>query len=196
MSSTAALRARGRRLAHLVSRFFGSLRSRPLDDTTRAWVAAALEPPEKRVWDGMGSADQGEGVAVAKRLETALAGTSDGAEPRWRAAALLHDAGKQLSGYSTLGRALVTSVQAVLGDARLRGWAGARGRRRSRMGRYAAHDELGAELLQAAGARPAVSAWAAAHHRPPEWAGTGIPLAVCRALALADGEPETAQLLD
>jgi hypothetical protein len=57
------------------------------------------------------------------------------------------------------------------------------------MGRYAAHDDLGADLLRRAGARLAVVAWAAAHHRPDRWAGTGIPETVCRALADADGEP-------
>ncbi len=57
------------------------------------------------------------------------------------------------------------------------------------MGRYVAHDDVGADLLTVAGARPAVIAWAAAHHRPELWGSTGIPTRVCRALARADGEP-------
>jgi hypothetical protein len=52
-----------------------------------------------------------------------------------------------------------------------------------------AHDDLGAALLRDTGARIEVAAWAEAHHRPDRWADTGIPLAVCRALAAADGEP-------
>jgi hypothetical protein len=60
---------------------------------------------------------------------------------------------------------------------------------RRRMGRYAAHDDLGAELLTEAGARAPAIAWARAHHRPEGWAATGIPPQVCRALAAADGEP-------
>ena len=60
---------------------------------------------------------------------------------------------------------------------------------RARMGRYVAHDDLGGALLRDAGARAEVAAWAEAHHRPERWAGTGIPPAVCRALAEADGEP-------
>ena len=42
---------------------------------TVAWVADALEPAEMQVWDGMNRADRAEGVAVARRLEAALAGT-------------------------------------------------------------------------------------------------------------------------
>jgi hypothetical protein len=189
MSSGSALRARGRRLVHLVERFFGSLRSRPLDAETRAWVAATLEPAEEGVWAAMAPTDQAEGVGVARRVVAALVATGEASDPRWRAAALLHDAGKQLSGFGTAGRAAVTIVATALGDAGLRRWAEAPGGLRARMGRYVAHDELGAELLARAGARPEVAAWAGAHHRPAHWAATGIPPAVCRALAAADGEP-------
>ena len=140
------------------------------------------------MWDGMERADRAEGVAVARAFET----TGVGAGPRadeWRAAALLHDAGKQKSGYGTFGRVVATVVTAGAGRKRVRGWAGRPGDGRARVGRYAAHDDVGAELLRAAGARPAVVAWAAAHHRPDRWAGTGLPDSVCRALADADGEP-------
>ena len=190
MSSSSARRARGRRPVHLVERFLGSLRTRPLDDETRAWVAAALEPAEQSVWETMARVDQAEGVAVAQRLDEALTATSEAPDARWRAAALVHDAGKQLSGFGTVGRALVTLIAAALGDARLRRWARSPAGLRARMGRYVAHDDLGAELLARRGARPEVAAWAGAHHRPARWAATGIPPAVCRALAAADGEPE------
>jgi hypothetical protein len=189
MSSSSAPGARGRRLAHLVDRFFGSLRTRPLDDATRAWVAATLEPAERQIWEAMAPADQAEGVAVARRVVVALAGTSEASDPRWPAAALVHDAGKQVSGFGTPGRAVVTMIAAALGAARLRRWAEAPAGLRSRMGRYVAHDDLGSELLASAGGRPEIAAWAAAHHRPARWAATGIPPAVCRALAAADGEP-------
>jgi hypothetical protein len=185
-----------RRVAHLVTRFFASLRPRPLDAAAIAWVAGALEPGELRVWDGMGRADRAESVAVGRRLEASLAGTRDAEDPRWLAAALVHDVGKQVSDYGSIGRAIVTAGAAVLGRARVRSWAsaepsGARASARSRMGSYVAHDELGATLLQRAGARPEGVAWAGAHHRPDRWAATGIPPAVCRALAAADGEAVT-----
>jgi hypothetical protein len=175
-----------KRVAHLVVRFFGSLRPHALDAATVAWVERTLEPNELRVWAGLVPADRAEAVAVARRLEAALGSDVDST---WTAAALLHDVGKQASAYGPLGRALVTVVAALAGQERVRGWAGDPRGARGRMGRYAAHDDVGAGLLAAAGARPAVTAWAGAHHRPGRWASTGIPRPVCRALAAADGEP-------
>ena len=170
-----------RRVAHLVSRFFGSLRPRALDPETLAWVERTLEPGELYVWEGLGAADRAESVAVARRL--------DAADSTWTAAALLHDAGKQASGYGPIGRSVVTAVAACAGSTTVRAWAAETNRVRGRMGRYAAHDQIGSELLAVAGARPAVIAWAQAHHRPDRWRATGIPPEVCRALAAADGEP-------
>ena len=192
MSAKPTMPARGRRVGHLVGRFFETLVARPLDDRARSWVEAALEPRERSVWQGMSRADQAEGLAVARRLEITLDGTTEGADPRWRAAALLHDAGKQLSGYGAPARAVATMIAGVVGDARARGWVGSEGRLRARVGRYVAHDDLGAELLRRAGARAEVAAWAGAHHHPLQWPHTGIPPAVCRALAAADGEPPDA----
>jgi len=176
------------RVQHLATRYFGSLRARSLDDATTAWVATTLEPGEQRVWDGMNRADRAEGVAVARAFDLTGAGAGPHAE-EWRAAALLHDAGKQVSGCGTFGRVVATVVAFGAGPTRVRGWADRRGGRRARIGRYAAHDDLGADLLRQAGARPVVVAWASAHHRPDRWAASGIPESVCRALADADGEP-------
>jgi hypothetical protein len=177
------------RVAHLVSRFFGSLFPRPLDAETLAWVGRTLEPEEMHVWEGLGRADRAEAVGVARRLEVALAGTDDAANKNWIAAALLHDVGKQVSAYGPIGRSVVTVVVAVAGGERVREWVDAPGRARARIGRYAAHDEVGGELLRLAGSRREAAAWADAHHRPERWAATGIPAGVCRALAVADGEP-------
>jgi hypothetical protein len=172
-----------------VSRFFGSLRPRALDADTTAWVAETLRPGELHVWEGLGRADRAEAVAVAQRLDVALAHTGEGADANWIAAALLHDVGKQASAYGPVGRALVTVILAGTGGERVREWATEPGRVRARIGRYAAHDEVGAELLRLAGARPEAVAWAEGHHRPGRWATTGIPPGVCQALAIADGEP-------
>jgi hypothetical protein len=184
VSARSAIAARGRRLRHLATRYASSLRARPLDDATTAWIERTLEPGEREVWAGMGRADRAEGVAVAR----AFAASSGADDSRWQAAALLHDAGKQIADYGTFGRVLATLVIAGVGKARVREWADRPGSVRARIGWYAAHDDLGAELLRTAGARPEVAAWAGAHHRPERWPGTGIPETVCRALATADGE--------
>jgi hypothetical protein len=176
------------RATHLVGRFFESVRAAPLDDADVTWVADALEPGELRVWEGMDRVDRAEGVGVARRLELVLASTPSAADTRWRAAALLHDAGKQLSGYGTVGRVTVTVIATLAGKHRTREWATSTSPTRARIGRYVRHDELGAALLRDAGARSEIAAWAEAHHRPEWWGGTGIPLSVCRALAAADGE--------
>ncbi|MDQ1509742.1 MAG: hypothetical protein QOG50_1586, partial [Actinomycetota bacterium] len=144
-------------------------------------------------WEGLGRADRAESVAVARRLEVALAGTADARHSTWIAAALLHDVGKQASAYGPVGRSVVTVVTAVRGGGAVRRWASETGRVRSRMGRYAAHDEVGAELLRLVGARPEAAAWAAAHHRFDRWESSGIPPQMCRALATADGEPRSHQ---
>lgn len=177
------------RVTHLVARFFASLRARPLDAATVAWVGEILAPAEMETFDGMNRADRAEAVYVARRVEVALAGTDESGDDRWLAAALMHDAGKQLSGYGTIGRVAATVVAAAAGERRVRGWATLDDPVRARIGRYAAHDELGADLLRQRGARPEVVAWAGAHHRPECRSGSGIPLEVCSALASADGEP-------
>jgi hypothetical protein len=184
VSARAAIATRGRRMRHLATRYVSSVRVGTLDDETAAWVTDALEPGERAVWAGMSRADQAEGVAVAR----AFAAATGDDDPRWRAAALLHDAGKQVSGYGTFGRVLATLVIGASGSARARGWADGAASARTRVGRYAAHDDLGAELLRAVAARPEVAAWAAAHHRPDRWSASGIPESVCRELAAADGE--------
>jgi hypothetical protein len=185
-----------RRLAHLASRFFGSLRPRALDAETLGWVEDTLEAGELHVWEGLGPADRAESVTVARRFAMSLESDSDPvwadpgpADPIWTAAALLHDAGKQASAYGPIGRAVATVVIAVAGGDKARLWAVTGGPVRARVGRYAAHDKIGAELLTVARARPAVIAWAGAHHRPGLWSSTGFPPGVCRALAVADGEP-------
>ena len=140
----------------------------------------------------MGRADRAEAVAVARALEAALAGTAGRGDARWLAAALLHDAGKQCSGYGTLGRAVVATVVAAgRGQARVRAWAGA-GAPAARPDRALRRPRRSRRRAPARGRAPGPrsSAWAGAHHRPDRWGATGIPPAVCRALAAADGEPD------
>jgi hypothetical protein len=167
-----------RRGRHLSGRFFGSLRPRRVDRADRAWVALLLTPEELGVWESLGPADRSESVAVARRAARAL---GPDVEPVWLAAALLHDAGKTEAGLGTVGRAGATVVAAIVSHGRARRFP-------NRIGRYVAHDDLGAARLAAAGARPETVAWAGAHHRPERWPANGLPPGVCQALAEADGE--------
>ncbi len=190
MSARSWWTTRARRVPHLAGRFFDSLRARPLGETTIASVKAVLESAEWSVWQGMSRPDRVEGVEVARRLDIALEGTSEEGDTRWQAAALVHDAGKQASGFGTAGRVVATTIALAVGDEKLRSWATEDRSFRARIGRYRAHDDLGAALLREAGARPEVAAWAEVHHRPEMWSDSGIPMVVCRALAAADGEPK------
>jgi hypothetical protein len=47
-------------------------------------------------------------------------------------------------------------------------WAGRRSGWLAQSGRYAAHDQIGAGLLEAAGSDPMVVAWAREHHLPKD----------------------------
>ncbi len=167
------------RAGHLVRRFVGSLRARPLSEADLELVRDVLRPEELACWEGLGRADRAESVATAR---AALVALGPGADPRWIAAALVHDVGKAETTLGVLGRSAATVSATIGGERRARTWAG-------RFGRYVNHDELGAERLRRAGARPEAAAWAAAHHRPALWAASGIPPEICRILARADGEP-------
>jgi putative nucleotidyltransferase with HDIG domain len=166
------------RLAHLAGRFLTSLRPRPVADADRLWVREMLTAQELAVWETLGPADCAESIAVARRVAGMLGPDTDS---RWLAAALLHDVGKTATRLGTVGRACATVAAGVAGHRRARRWNNA-------VGRYIAHDDLGAARLGAAGARPQVTAWAAAHHRRERWATTGIPADVTAALAAADDE--------
>ncbi len=166
------------RTGHLAARFASSLRARRLDDADFAFVRNALRAEELACWERLGPADRAESVATARATSRALGPHGD---IRWIAAALLHDVGKAEAALGTVGRAGATVVAALAGHARTRSWANA-------MARYVNHDELGADALRRAGARPETAAWAGAHHRRERWVATGIPLEICEILAAADGE--------
>ncbi len=167
------------RLRHLVSRFFGSLRPRPLAPDDLAFVRAALTPAELACWERLGPADRVESVTTAREAGREL---GPGADERWIAAALLHDVGKTETRFGPFRRAGATAVAIVVGERRVRRWGNA-------IGRYVDHDERGARLLEQAGARREAVEWAAIHHRPARWPGSAVPPEMCRVLAAADGEP-------
>jgi putative nucleotidyltransferase with HDIG domain len=167
------------RVQHLATRFFGSLRVRPLRPADLELVRATLRGPELACWERLGPADRAESVATARSAILALGPHSD---EKWVAAALLHDVGKAETGLGPFGRSVATVTAMGLGRRRVRSWTNA-------FGRYVDHDELGATRLREAGARREAVEWAAVHHRPKLWATTDIPPAVCHILAEADGEP-------
>jgi putative nucleotidyltransferase with HDIG domain len=144
------------------------------------FVRGVLSSGEIACWERLGPADRAESLATARAALEALG--PDEADPRWIAAALLHDVGKAETALGPFRRSVATVAALAVGPARVRKWS-------NWVGRYINHDELGAVRLRAAAARGEAVAWAAAHHRPASWAATGIPPRICKILAAADGEP-------
>ena len=149
-----------------------------------------LQPEELTVWSRLSRADRRESIAVAHRTGMALSGTEYDGDPRWIAAALLHDVGKLDARFGPVRRALATTAAAVCGPGMVESWIDKSGFVR-RCALYVFHDQLGGERLRMAGCRREASLWAEAHHRPAIWGATGIPAAVVVALAEADGERTT-----
>ena len=173
------------RLAHLARRFFASLVARMPSADEEAWVRSLLLPGEFELWVRQARYDRRHTLGAARRVERALGPES---EPIWLAAALLHDVGKVEARLGIPGRVAATITMAVIGYARVVSWATAPGVS-GRFGRYAAHGEIGAELVRASGGRDEVAVWAAAHHRKrSKDPGTvlGLPQAVVFALRDSD----------
>ena len=106
-------------------------------------------------------------------------------DPRWLAAALLHDVGKLDAGLGVVGRSVATVLGAIAGSTRVDRWALTSGFRR-RAAWYLRHDERGAARIRAVGGRPEAARWAWAHHRRDRWAESGVPMPVAEALEAAD----------
>lgn len=142
-------------LLHLLDRFLGALRPRPLRPADQAETAALLRPAERLLFWRQAAADQRHALACARAVLGAAPGRIDLAR-----AALLHDVGKGGVRLGTVGRSLAT-VLSLLGLPV-----------RGRMSAYLAHPERGADELRRAGAEELVVDFARHHHtrRPP-----GIP---------------------
>jgi hypothetical protein len=170
---------------HLARRFVRALwpgRPRPQH---AAWVESILEPNELALWRELPRHDQRYTIRVARLVEQRLAGTEFAGDPRWLAAALLHDVGKLDAGLGVVGRSVATVLGAVGGRARVDRWARASGFRR-RVAWYLRHDERGAARIRAAGGRDEAARWAWAHHHRDRWPESGVPIAVAEALEAAD----------
>src|SRR5829696_3203336 len=106
-------------VAHLVKRFFSSLRRTGSNRADETWAAEQLLPPERELWSGMSEAVRLHGVAVAKRVAAAL---GPHVTRPVLAAALLHDVGKRVSGFGTFGRVIATLSITLAGRARAESW--------------------------------------------------------------------------
>lgn len=168
---------------HLARRFLFSLWPAGPGVAGEAWARQWLRSGEIDVWKAMNGPDRRHGLGVARRVAEAL-GNSDGAGvPRNAlAAALLHDCGKAGSGLGVLGRTSATVLAVALGRRRLAAWSETRAGWAAKAGSYANHDDIGADILAAAGSDPAVVAWAREHHRlPSEWSVDPALAAVLKA---------------
>jgi hypothetical protein len=123
-----------------------------------------MTPGEAGLWRRMSSPDRRHAVAVAHRVEAAL---GPAATTPVLAAALLHDVGKIESGLGPFRRAAATVAGMVGGHAAAEEWRTRQGPVGG-VGRYLCHDEIGAELLVAAGSDALTVAWAREHHLPAE----------------------------
>jgi hypothetical protein len=163
---------------HLARRFFTSLRSTPPPAADDAWAEGHLLAGEAVLWRRLSGPDRRHAIGVGRGAIDLLGGEAV-AERAVVAAALLHDVGKFEAGLGTIGRAAVTAAAMVVGPDRV-------ARLGRRAGRYLHHDELGAELLTAAGSDPLTIAWAREHHLPPDrWT---VATAVAEALKTADDD--------
>jgi len=172
---------------HLLRRFLRSLWWGPPRADDLVWVESVLAPGERVLFDRLPRRDQRHLAGTGRRLQRALAGTEHADDPRWLAAALLHDVGKHDARLGVYGRIVATVCGHFGGRDMPYAWSSKRGFTR-RVGLYLRHGELGADMIRLAGGHDEAARWSAAHHFPDEWATTGIPGVVVEALVEADHE--------
>jgi hypothetical protein len=171
------------RSVHLVQRFFGALWPGPPPADDEVWAATVLTADELPLYQRLPDHDRRHALRSGRKAEAALG--ADG-EPRWIAAAMLHDVGKYDAGLSVPGRAIATVAAAgSSGPGRVERWKD-RGGVRHRIWLYVRHGEIGARELRAAGGREEAAAWSEAHHHPETWPALDVPPAVIQILDAAD----------
>lgn len=175
------------KLRHLVGRFFGALRPGGPDEADTAWVAGILSPDAFELWSRQPGHDRRHTVGVARDVERRLAGTAAAGDPRWLAAALLHDVGKADSRLGVPGRVVATVTGAVAGRDFAPVWSEGGGFTR-RVGLYLRHSEIGATNIRLAGGPEEAAQWAAVHHDPEAWEQLDLPSDVVAALDAADND--------
>jgi hypothetical protein len=135
-------------ISHLVRRFFGTLLATPLTPAEQRIVAVRLRPPERHLFWAQAPADQRHAFETMRRAAI----HSDS----WELlnAALLHDVGKAHSSLGAVGRSVATVLDAM--GASLP----------AEMRAYRAHGELGAMVLEDAGASAIAMDFARRHPDP------------------------------
>ena len=102
------------KVRHLSGRFVRALWPGPPAAVDLDWVESVLTPPGFVQFRRQPRHDQRHAIAVARDVQARLAGTEYAGDPRWLAAALLHDLGKLDSQLGVYGRVVAT----VSGDDR------------------------------------------------------------------------------
>lgn len=162
----------GSDLGHLARRFLGSLSPRASSADDTAWAEIHLLTGEVELWRRLGRADRRHLIAVAQRVEATL---GSAATRPVMAAALLHDVGKLASHLSTYGRVVATLSIKVAGADTAAAWVETRGFTR-RVGLYAQHETLGADMLELAGSDPLTVALVAQQSLGPDQRTVGSDL--------------------
>ncbi|MEN8235013.1 MAG: hypothetical protein ABFR89_08860 [Actinomycetota bacterium] len=152
---------------HLVRRFFGHLRAKPLGPDDQRFVHAHLQGRCAELFWKQCTPDQRHAVDVARRAQDSLPGDVEVIE-----AALLHDVGKQGAGIGAISRSIATVLDALHLPMT------------NRMRLYRDHGEGGATDLEDAGCGPFAVAFAR-HHPSP--APEGFDPERWQALLDADG---------
>jgi hypothetical protein len=175
------------KLLHLSGRFVRAVwpgRARAEDVE---WVESVLSPAAYTEWQRQPGHDRRHTVTVAREVEVRLAGSAHADDPRWVAAALLHDIGKLDARLGVYGRVVATVSGAVGGRGMADAWS-ERGGFTRRVGLYLRHPELGADRIRLLEGPEEAAQWAAAHHDPTTWDTLDIPADVVAALAAADND--------
>jgi hypothetical protein len=116
---------------HLIARFFVSLDTRAPDPEDQAWAEAQMLDEERELWRRHSTVDRRHTIKVARRFLEAR----PHATRAEIAGALLHDIGKLECGLGTWGRVVASVV----------------GPRTARFRSYHDHEQIGADMLAAAG---------------------------------------------
>ena len=114
---------------HLIKRALGSFSQSPPSTIDVAIVSEVLNAAELVVWSEMQHRDQRHSIAVLDRFDA----SAPAALRSERAAALLHDVGKNVSGLGFVSRVMASLV----------------GPKGQRFSEYHKHEKLGAEMLLA-----------------------------------------------
>lgn len=123
--------------AHLIRRWWGTIRAEPLGVSELEWVRSTLHASEWNMWVAMDWRDQRHAHQVARRFVETIPGEETPTRAAI-AAALLHDVGKVASGLTTFERVLAS----ILGG------------RTARWRAYIGHEAIGLDMCRRAGSDP------------------------------------------